>query len=399
MKIPFAFFIVLFIFLVDFLTLRYYYLITGKKQPSVLRLILWSLIPALFFALVSFYVYMLAGNNVNPDYPLFFNSFAIFVLLYLPRLIYLVFGITGDIIALFGLKKTRRVILFAGLPFLLVMFSVIIHGMVSGRDEVAIEHVDIEVESLPAGFDNFTILQVSDWHLGSYGTDTTAVSEAIALINRQEADLIVFTGDIVNNFAIEALPFVAPFAHLKHAPSGNYAVLGNHDFSDYSSWSSEENKKQNSELICRFLRSAGYQVLRNHALPLIKGSDTLWLAGVDNWGLPPFRQYGNLKETMQKVKPGQQVILLTHNPSHWEEEVHRYPAIFLTLAGHTHGMQMGIITETFQWSPVQYLYPQWMGLYQKHNQFLYVNRGLGFIGFAARVGMPPEITLIKLKKK
>lgn len=398
MKIPFAFALLLLIYLVDVLSFRYYFIIRNKPLKRVIKYFLWSLIPSALFLAIILIVQIIATRSAMPSYRLFFNSFAVFILLYIPRLVVIIFGIAGELPGLLGWRKIRRFIVIAGTMAGVVISILLIRGMIQ-RDKTEINHCEIEVKNLPASFDGFSILQVSDWHLGSYGNDTNAVSEAIALINQQDADMIVFTGDIVNNQALEVLPFIPVFRNLKTASYGNYAVLGNHDFSDYSQWESEEAKKTNNEQICRFLETAGFKVLRNQSIPLTSSTDTLWISGVDNWGLPPFKQYGNLADAVSDLPHDAPIILLSHNPSHWKQEVLNHPGIFLTLAGHTHGMQMGILMESFQWSPVRYLYPEWAGLYQNGSQHLNVNRGIGFIGFSARVGMPAEITLLTLRKK
>lgn len=399
MKIPFLFFIILFVVLIDFLTLHYFFVLTGRKKPRLRRRIIMASLPSVVFILMASVTLLISRNNIQPYYPFFFSTFAFFVLLYLPRLVYLPFGIAGDLFALFKLRKTRNVILFSGLPVIVIMELFILYGIFKGRDLTQTEYIEVKSERVPEAFNGFTIVQVSDWHLGSYGNDTATIAGHIRMLNSLPADMIFFTGDIVNNYASESIPFVSVFSQLKQAPWGNFAVLGNHDFSDYSQWENEEDKTQNCQQICLFLENAGFQILRNQNIPVVKGNDTLWLAGVDNWGLPPFKQYGDLTLALKNIRSGQPVILLSHNPSHWSHEVKDRKEIFLTLSGHTHGMQMGIYTKDFRWSPVQYLYPQWAGLYTENNQHLYVNRGIGFIGFSARMGMPPEITVITLVNK
>jgi hypothetical protein len=253
--------------------------------------------------------------------------------------------------------------------------------------------------NIPQAFDGLKIVQISDLHLGSYGNNRKPLSEAIRIINELNPDMIVFTGDIVNNYALETIPFIDVFKQLNKPPLGMFAVLGNHDFSDYSSWSDENKKQKNSALIEEFLKSSGFQVLRNKYQFVFIEKDSLCIAGVDNWGIPPFKKYGNLPNAMTDIDESSPVILLSHNPTHWRGEVLDYKNIFLTLSGHTHGMQMGIETSFFTWSPVKYMYKEWQGLYTSNDQYLYVNKGLGFIGFSARIGMYPEITLITLKKR
>ena len=221
----------------------------------------------------------------------------------------------------------------------------------------------------------------------------------IDLINQQNSDVILFTGDIVNNKAEELLPWKKAFGRLS-AKEGIYSVLGNHDYGDYVAWGSRQEKEDNLQLLLDTQKEMGFNVLLNETKFIEKDGERLALVGVENWGKGGFKKAGDLEKALTDVNPEDFKVLLSHDPSHWEAQVipHPYP-FHLTLSGHTHGMQFGIeIPGWFKWSPVKWRYKQWAGLYQEKNQWINVNRGFGFLGYPGRVGIWPEITVISLKR-
>jgi len=281
--------------------------------------------------------------------------------------------------------------LFSGiLPFVAIVFSIIYT-----RYDYQVKRIDLNLEKLPASFSGTRIIQISDLHLGSFGFKYELLRPAIDLINNLRPDYIFFTGDIVNNFSWELKGWEKILGQLK-ASIGKYAILGNHDYGDYSIWKSEFAKHQNLISIKSFFQKIEFDLLLNDSVNITHKDGDLAIIGVENWGNPPFPQYGNLNKAMTNVKKGALKILLTHDPTHWSEEVLEKTDIALTLSGHTHGMQMGINFKKFQWSPIQYKYKHWSGTYRHENQWLYVNRGLGWIGYPGRLGMRPEITCIDL---
>ena len=270
------------------------------------------------------------------------------------------------------------------------------YGM-SNRYRYKIRRVRVQLKDLPTEFKGMKIAQISDIHSGSFD-DQHAVSEGIATLMNEKPDLILFTGDLVNNKAEEIVPYMDVFKVLK-APLGVYSILGNHDYGDYVSWPSEEAKKQNLEQLKQHQAAMGWRLLLNEHVILERNNQQLALIGIENWGARGFTKYGDMEKAVAGLKdlniPVK--ILMSHDPSHWEAQVRKdYPNIALTLSGHTHGMQFGIEIPGFKWSPVQYLYKQWAGLYQEQNQYLYVNRGFGFLGYQGRLGILPEITMIEL---
>ncbi|GAA4798624.1 metallophosphoesterase [Olivibacter ginsenosidimutans] len=278
-----------------------------------------------------------------------------------------------------------------------IPFLSIIYGIYRGKYNYKIHRHTVTYTDLPDAFDGFTITQLSDIHCGSF-TDRDAVQHGIALANAQKSDLMVFTGDLVNNEAVELDEWQIPFSKLR-APYGVYSILGNHDYGDYTVWPSPEAKKANLDRLKLMQKEMGFRLLLDEHVQLEKGGQMLNLVGVQNWG-KSFARYGDLDKAMATVAKDTFTILLSHDPSHWEAQIlpHAKP-IHLTLSGHTHGMQFGIEIPGFRWSAVKYLYHQWAGLYKKGKQFINVNRGFGFIGFSGRVGIWPEITVITLKKK
>jgi predicted MPP superfamily phosphohydrolase len=237
----------------------------------------------------------------------------------------------------------------------------------------------------------------SDFHIGSFVGHPEEVEEAVAVINEQHADLLVFTGDFVNNVSSEMDPFLPALRKLK-ATVGKYSILGNHDYGDYVPWKSPEAKQKNLQRLVSVQEDLGFKVLLNDAQTLDLAGENLDLVGVENWGLRPFPQYGDLKKALSHAQHDSFKILMSHDPTHWDEQVLGYTDIDLTLCGHTHGAQFGIEIPGWRWSPVSMRYKRWGGLYEEGNQKLYVNTGLGFIGFPGRVGMPPEITVFQLKR-
>jgi uncharacterized protein len=279
-----------------------------------------------------------------------------------------------------------------------IPFGTLIWGMVKGAYDYQVKKVTLEFPNLPASFHGFRLLQITDMHSGSFHSGEP-LEKAVALINKQAADVVVFTGDLVNNVASEVEPYLDILAKIK-APSGVFSILGNHDYGDYVAWPTHEAKIQNLNTLKQHHRRAGWDLLLNEHRVLERNGEQIGLLGVENWGMRMnFPKYGNLAKAHAGAKDLPFKILLTHDPSHWDGEVNaHYKDIDLSLSGHTHGMQFGVNIPGFKWSPVQYVYKQWAGLYQSGKQFLYVNVGLGFLGYHGRVGFLPEITVIEFRR-
>lgn len=255
----------------------------------------------------------------------------------------------------------------------------------------------VVIPNLPIAFKGFKIIHISDIHSGSL-RELEAVKKGVHLLNQQSPDLILFTGDLVNDRATEMEPWISVFDKIK-APYGVFSTLGNHDYGDYVKWDTPMLKKQNLEALKKVHANMGWRLLMNENVKIEKEGTFLQLVGIENWSAKArFPKYGKMEDAMKGVIPQLPIILMSHDPSHWEAEViPQFPQIDLTLSGHTHGMQFGLENPYFKWSPVQWVYKQWAGLYLNQNQQqLYVNRGFGFIGYPGRVGIMPEITLIEL---
>ena len=273
-----------------------------------------------------------------------------------------------------------------------------VYGLFYGKYNYKVRNIRLSFEDLPEEFDGFRIVQISDIHSGTFD-NFRAVKRGVELIKKQNADLLLFTGDMVNNVADEIKPYIELFGSIT-APYGKYSVLGNHDYGQYYKWPSEKAWQDNMDSLAGYQQQMGFRLLKNESVEINKDSSALLLAGVENWGRPPFHQYGDLNKTFKAGSDSMFTILMSHDPSHWDGQVLNFwKYIHLTLSGHTHGMQFGIETAGFRWSPVKYLYKKWSGLYSADGKYLYVNRGFGFIGFPARIGIWPEITVIVLKKK
>ena len=291
----------------------------------------------------------------------------------------------------------RRVLRQLGLGIAALPFAGIMYGMWRGKYNFQVRRLALTFPDLPAAFDGFRLLQFSDVHSGSYD-DFEAVRQGVDLMAKEKADAIVFTGDWINNFADEIDPYTPLFSALE-APCGKYAVLGNHDYSELEEWETRSSYENNLRQLKHKIDEMGFRQLNNDNVLIQKDGEQIRLVGVENWGHPPFPQRGDLQLAISGCRDDEFTILLSHDPTHWEEVVLPHPKHFhLTLSGHTHGSQIGIENSWFKWAPIQYAYERWAGLYQEAKQFLYVNRGLGFIGYAGRLGIPPEITVITLNR-
>jgi len=305
------------------------------------------------------------------------------------------FGVTKT----FSLPERRRFLSLIAMGMAAIPFGALLYGMYKGKYNFKVLKYSLEFDDLPDAFDGYQITQISDVHSGSFD-NKEKIEYAMDLINEQESDLILFTGDMVNNKAEEMLPWKDTFSRLR-AKDGKYSVLGNHDYGDYVPWETEELKKANLEDLKNIQKEIGFELLLNENRYLQKGTDKIALVGVENWGRGGFKKAGDLKKAVEGISNDEFKILMSHDPSHWEDIVvgddYHY---HLTLSGHTHGMQFGIeIPGWVKWSPVKWRYTYWAGIYKEMGQYINVNRGFGFLGYPGRVGIWPEITVITLKKK
>jgi len=259
-----------------------------------------------------------------------------------------------------------------------------------------VRKIKLKFDSLPSEFKGIRIVQISDIHSGSF-QDKTAVAAGVKKVLQQNADLILFTGDLVNDRHDEMLDYIDLFSTIK-APMGVYSTLGNHDYGDYVQWDTDEAKIENLNKLKAIHHQMGWKLMMNEHTVFNRNGQEIALLGIENWGAKGrFPKYGSMEKAHKGAEHYPFKILMSHDPSHWDAEVKiKYPDVDLMLAGHTHGMQFGIENPYFKWSPVQWMYHQWAGLYEDKKQKLYINRGFGFIGYPGRVGILPEITVIDL---
>lgn len=278
-----------------------------------------------------------------------------------------------------------------------VPFGAMAYGIISGAHDYRVKRVTVKLPNLPRSFDGIKIGHLSDIHSGSFW-NKTAVKGGVEMMLKEKPDLIFFTGDLVNNEASEVKDYLGIFDKLR-APLGVYSVTGNHDYGDYKSWTTREEKEQNFRNLVEAHKHMGFHILMNENKIIEQGGDKLAILGIENWGGGRFAKYGKLNQAHQRTEEAAVKLLLSHDPSHWDAQVRpMYPDIDMAFAGHTHGFQFGVELGDFKWSPSQYAYKQWAGLYQEGQQYLYVNRGFGYLGYPGRLGMPPELTIVELKR-
>ena len=410
--------LLIFILTVDLYTYRGIKPLLNGIRNSFLRKLLkglyWSVSLLMFAAFVLFFLSIKHVQRAEA-YVYFSYLIGAFALFYIPKFVLILFVLLKDVQkaatwlvrAVANVKKEKKLetkskrkmersefLYQMGLMLAAIPFATILYGVTKGKFKFRVMNEILNFPNLPKSFKGFKIVQISDIHLGSFNKNYEKIEKAVELINEQKPDIILFTGDLVNNFAEETEGW-APILGKMQASIGKYSIMGNHDYGDYSHWPSPEAKEANLQGIKDFHEEAGFRLLLNETERLKINGEEIALIGVENWGKPPFPQHGDLDLAMKNTEDLAFKLLMSHDPSHWDEKVLETD-IDLTFAGHTHGMQMGIERAGIKWSPVQYKYPRWGGLYNKGKQFLYVNRGFGYIGFPGRIGMPPEITVIEL---
>lgn len=406
-------FIILFI---DFYTFKGLRALTNHwtgRWRTTLAIVHWA-IPVLLVSTMLVLFNMRDRASSSGQFNMFFYVFGAFILFYLPKIVFVAFHIIDDIkwilakLTAFFFKENESIsstaekisrakfITQAGLLVATVPFVSVLWGMMKGRFRFTVRKETLHFENLPPAFDGFRIVQISDMHIGSFYGYENQMEKAVELINEQKADIVVFTGDMVNNKADE-LDGWENILNKIQAHTGKYSVLGNHDYGEYVHWDSEEAHAQNMTKMIDKQGIVGFHLLRNDAVEIERNGQKIALLGVENWGSPPFPQYGDFEKAETHVKNLPFKILLSHDPTHWDAKIIAKTNVDLTLSGHTHGMQMGIDIPGFRWSPVKFRYSRWGGLYQEDKQYLYVNIGFGIIGFPGRIGAPPEITVIELK--
>ena len=375
----------------------------------------WILYGYVFFTVIIvgnllFYTLILERNTTNE--PRLMYAIGFFLSLLIFQLLVSVILLAEDVFripqALYSFLKRvpeqtqfipsrRKIISQIALGLASIPFASLLYGMYRGKYNYKVLSYNLEFEDLPDAFDGFKITQISDIHSGSFDNQTK-VQYGVDLVNQQKSDLVLFTGDLVNNRADEIKPWIKIFNKIK-AEFGVFSILGNHDYGDYMRWESPVAKRKNMEDLYDAHNEMGWDLLLNESRYIEKDGERLAIIGVENWG-SGFKKAGDLNKALNKVSEKDFKILLTHDPSHWEAQVIPHPfKIHLTLSGHTHGMQFGIeIPGIIKWSPAKWRYKQWAGLYGENKQYLNVNRGFGYLAYPGRVGMWPEVSVITLSK-
>jgi len=407
--------VLIFIFLIDWYSYQAFR--TLFSNQSWIKIVFWLFSIAVY--LLVAYGFLNFDRSSNSTINLG-RLISLLVLSLIPKLIIigLLFGediirlLTGTYQSVSGnnegdfLPDRRKFVSQTALVLSAIPFLGILHGVLIGKYRFRVVNHTLEFDDLPEEFDGFNITQISDIHSGSFD-NKKKLEYAVELINKQESDIILFTGDLVNNHSEEMEPWIETFKKLK-APMGKYSILGNHDYGDYISWPSKEAKAANMNRLYEIHEELGFRLLRNESVKLQKlglsgveaTGASIDLIGVENWG-KGFAQHGDLPKAAANLSDKSFKILMSHDPSHFDEEVKNFSQlIHLTLSGHTHGMQFGIEIPGFiKWSPASLRYPKWAGLYEELGRYLHVNRGFGVLAFPGRVGIWPEITVLKLKKK
>jgi len=367
--------------------------ITGYKQKTKIRNIF--IISSFTIVMAMILLYVWPGDvRTSNNYSLYFIFNGILIIDFFIKTPLSIFYILGKS---FRNKYKRSIISWIGLIISICIFIILLQGTFFGRNRLSVQRVELEFADLPVEFDGYKIMQISDIHLGSFINSKNMLHKVYNQTKFIKPDLIVFTGDLVNNFSYELKGWDQIFRKInKHADS--YSILGNHDYGNYSDWENEVEKTDNFQTINDAHHKFGFQLLKNECRLLSIGNDSIYLIGVENWGHPPFPQYAELENAMADVPKNAFKILLSHDPAHWESQINKKQNIALTLSGHSHGLQLGIVKAGIPFSLSYLVRKNWGGLYKSGNSYLYVNTGLGTVGIPWRINMPAELTVITLKR-
>jgi predicted MPP superfamily phosphohydrolase len=386
------------------------YAFQALKTVSKSKIVRYSWVVVSLIAYINFSYVAITYDRTLGQTPQFQMAMGIMLTVLLPKLVVLIamFGedVYRSVLKLFSVISSNKTNSFTGrrkfisqlaLGIAAIPFAAFIYGIIQGKYNYKVLKYQLRFKDLPDAFDGFTITQISDIHSGSF-TNREKIQYGVDLINEQKSDLMLFTGDIVNNKADEMDNWIDVFSQLK-AKEGKYSILGNHDYGDYMDWKDPQDKINNFQDVKRIHEKIGFDLLLDEHRYLEKDGQKIALVGVENWG-KGFNQAGDLEKASANINKDDFKILMSHDPSHWEHVVKKDDFNYqLTLSGHTHGLQMGIeIPGWFKWSPSKFAYKQWAGLYEEYGRYINVNRGFGYHAFPGRVGIWPEITVIELKK-
>jgi predicted MPP superfamily phosphohydrolase len=396
MRVFQVFYLILFIGLYLFITYAAYKSTTRILRVSAYRNTIRIFITAITILMLSaffiLYIWPFNPRSANGyNYHLIFNAILSidFVAKLPPALAYLA--------GLFLDARKKIVAYFMGLILSISITISMLYGALAGSRELHIKYINIEIKDLPHEFDKYRIVQISDLHLGSFINSKSLITNVHKHIATIDSDLILFTGDLVNNFSDETVAWKSTFQSmtLNH---DCFSILGNHDYGNYTDWNDFREKTENFQKIVDAHHKFGFKILNNENVKIVRGNDSIYIAGVENWGHPPFPQYANLDKALSGIPTSSFIILLSHDPAHWNEVIKKRNDIRLTLSGHTHGLQWGISKAGFRFSLSYLSCGQWSGLYQFGDNYLNVNVGLGMVAIPWRINMPPEISVLTLKR-
>ena len=387
-----------------------FYTFQAFKTVSKSKIVRFSFLLVSLAVYINFFITVFTYDRSNGQTPHFQMAMGLLLTVSIPKLVVIIVLFGEDVyrwivklISAISSEETkslagrRKFISQLALGLAAIPFASFIYGIIQGKYNYKVLKYQLSFKDLPDAFDGYTITQISDIHSGSF-TNKEKIQYGVDLINQQKSDVMLFTGDIVNNKADEMDNWIDVFAQLE-AKEGKYAILGNHDYGDYMDWKKPEDKVENFQKVKNIHKKIGFDLLLDEHRYIEKDGQRIALLGVENWG-KGFNQAGDLEKASAGVQKDDFKILMTHDPSHWEYKVKEDDFNYhLTLSGHTHGLQMGIeIPGWFKWSPSKYVYKQWAGLYKEFGRYINVNRGFGYHAFPGRVGIWPEITVIELKK-
>ena len=379
-------------FSLGYITMRSLSFILNKVTVKLFK---WIFIFSHFLVFICFlilYIYPFHISDGIINYSVYSSFNVILILIFLIDIV-----ISFASILNFLFSPTKKTFIYIGFIISIGLTFTILTGTIFGINNIKVTRIEVEFNNLPKGFDEFKILQLSDIHLGNLKNQNNLIKKTIKLINQTDFDLLVFTGDLVNNFSYETDNYMNLFKELTSVKP-SYSILGNHDYGEYTNWKSDEEKNKNFNSIISAHKEMGFKLLRNENVIINRNGDSIFLAGVENWGHPPFPQHASLEKALADISNESFTILLTHDPAHWESCIENKKNIELTLSGHTHGLQWGIKLAGIPFSLSGLTRKHWGGLYSSNNLKLYVNTGLGTIGLPWRIDMAPEITLLTLKR-
>lgn len=412
---------VLVIIFIDFYTFKGIMFLIARKRSVFIK---WF-VPIIFFTTSLFFIITQIWLFSSPtvisgpgQYTVVFSIIGLFILFYIPKLVFFIFHLLEDIIWIIlilfhriknRIKPSKKIFIHSrkrgisvlsktGALISIILFIAILYGMLFGRFNYKVESEIVYFKDLPSSFNGIKIAQISDLHLGSMENSKNKIARAVEIINSLEPDFVFFTGDMINTYASELDGWIPVLSKIE-AKIGKYSIMGNHDYGDYVIWETESLRNKNIEQLKEFHQLTGFELLENESVRINVDSQHIIIAGVESWGEPPFPQKGDIAKALSGTTTDEFKILLSHDPSHWEAKVLPETDINITFSGHTHGGQFGINLPWFKWSPIKYKYPHWSGLYNEGDKYLYVNTGLGYVAFPGRVGIRPEITLLELRKK